>query len=190
MCECGVRRAARAQFFRKLPGLQLATGPARCRSDRQKASPDARRKRRPVCRAAMPVEEQIFETAAASNGALEKGVAGKEHDAANGHGDAGGEEFEELGDLETVDVTGGALLQHLPETHVHAQGGDDEAQDPLAMNPDLLPDSSHLSASATPDKAREIEAISERIIILHEHLQKSNVIFLPAPCCTSFHPPV
>jgi hypothetical protein len=129
----------------------------------------------------MVVEEQIFETAAASNEALEKGVAGKAHDATNGHGDAGGEEFGELGDLETVDMTGGALLQHMPETHVHAQGDDDGALDPMAMNPDLLPDSSHLSASATPDKAREIEAISERILVLNEHLQKSNVIFLPAP---------
>ena len=149
----------------------------------------------------MAVEEQNFETAAASNGAQERGAdaladglqgevarpfAGKEHDSASGHaanGDAGGGVFGELDDLEAVDMTGGTL-KHMPETHVHARG-DEGTLDSLAMNPDLLADSSHLSASATPDKAREIEVISERIAILHEHLQKSNVIFprpLLAPC--------
>lgn len=127
----------------------------------------------------MAVEDQSFETAAASIGVLEKGVVSKHHDAAKGQGDPRGEEYGEMGDLETVDMTEGALLQHMPETHVHALCDDDGPLDPMAMNPDLLPDSSHLSASATPDKVREIEAISERILVLHEYLSKSNVSFYP-----------
>ena len=140
----------------------------------------------------MAVEEQISEVEAAPNGVGEAGLGGdgvarKEqvvsHGNASSSGDAVGEEFAELDDLEAVDMTGGALMKHLPETEVN--GHCDHHDGPLlcdtmpTLHPDLLPDlterSSHLSASATPDKAREIDTISQRIAVLHEHLQKFNV---------------
>lgn len=151
----------------------------------------------------MAVEEQISEVAAAPNSLTDSSLAGddvahKEQAAANGNasnGDAVGEEFGELDDLEAVDMSGGALMKHLPETEVN--GHCDHHDGPLlcdtmpTLQPDMLPDlterSSHLSASATPDKAREIDAITQRIAVLHEHLQKSNVSPLPPFSPTPHH---
>lgn len=105
--------------------------------------------------------------------------------AANGHapnGDVGGEDFGELDDLETVDMTGGGLMKHMPETQVNGPCDPDDTLhcDAMALDPNMLPEeveqrSSHLSASATPDKAREIEGITERLVVINENVSMLNV---------------
>jgi hypothetical protein len=94
--------------------------------------------------------------------------------------DAASEEFGELDDLEAVDMTGGVLMKTLPETEVngrfvHHDGSLYIDNVPTILPADLTERSSNLSASATPDKAREIDIISQRIAVLHDHLQKSHV---------------
>lgn len=142
------------------------------------------------CCAAMAVEEQICTTASApqNHHGVNTGDAALvvKEVTANGHGpngDVAGVDFGELDDLETVDVTGGALPEAVVNSHCLPTIPLD--CDPVpTLREDLLPDltepSAHLSASATPDKAREIDIITQRIGVLHEHLQKSNVSCPPS----------
>ena len=149
--------------------------------------------RKPRGRYTMAIDEHIREVAAASNGVADaardsgfayckEGITSREHAA---KGDEGSEDFEELDDLEVVDMNGGAIMKTLPdETDVHGHCRDEgqlEGDSMEAMNPEIPLDlterasHSHLSASATPDKAMQFD-ITQRILILHEHLKKSNVM--------------
>jgi hypothetical protein len=140
----------------------------------------------------MAIDEHIREVSAASNGVADSGIAYcKEGIATSEHvkGDEGSEDFDELGDLEVVDMNGAGaiLMKALPDetavqVHCSEEGqlGSDSVEE---MNPEMLPDltertsHSHLSASATPDKAMQFDNIIQRILILHEHLKRPHVKF-------------
>ena len=134
----------------------------------------------------MAVEEQLVEPPhCVAESVAEDAVSCKEQVSAShaSSRDAATEEFGELDDLEAVDMTGGVLMKTLPETEVngrfvHHDGPLNSDNVPTILPADLTERSSHLSASATPDKAREIDVISQRIAVLHDHLQKSHVSFL------------
>jgi hypothetical protein len=135
-------------------------------------------------RAGMAVEEQICEvpTNSVAETRCEGACVGKDVAAKSlACVDTAGEDFAELDDLEHVDVTGGTLIKHLPETAVNDHDHDEALDcDPLQpLHADQLNPETHLSASATPDKAREIDIVTQRIALLHEHLQKSNVSASP-----------
>ena len=133
----------------------------------------------------MAVEEQLGEPPhCVAESVAEDAVSCKEQVSAShaSSRDAASEEFGELDDLEAVDMTAGVLMKNLPETEVngrfvHHDGPLDIDNVPTILPADLTERSSHLSASATPDKAREIDIISQRIAVLHDHLQKSHVSF-------------
>jgi hypothetical protein len=133
----------------------------------------------------MAMEEQLGEPPhCVAESVAEDAVSCKEQVSAShaSSRDAASEEFGELDDLEAVDMTAGVLMKNLPETEVngrfvHHDGPLDIDNVPTILPADLTERSSHLSASATPDKAREIDIISQRIAVLHDHLQKSHVSF-------------
>ena len=144
------------------------------------------------CRDIMAIEENIRDVSTASDGVAESGIAYcKEGIATKEHakGDEGSEDFDELGDLEVVDMNGAGaiLMKALPvETavHVHCSEEGELGSDPMEeMNPEMLPEltertsHSHLSASATPDKAMQFDNIIQRILNLHEHLKRPHVKF-------------
>ena len=104
-------------------------------------------------------------------------------------GDVAGGDFGDLCEVEAVHVPGGVLPEPVPNAHCVIV----ECDPAVKLREDLLPEmtecSAHLSASATPDKARDIDMIAQRIGVLHEHLQKSNVSSPPhlPVLCTTMH---
>jgi hypothetical protein len=92
--------------------------------------------------------------------------------------DAKIETLEGFGALEVVHMKGENTVKTLPGEQSADGHCSDVRLDCGAMHPDMLPErasQSHLSASATPDKAMQFDNITQRILNLHEHLKKCNV---------------